>query len=65
MKNKLSWVLKPTLSILDYELLNSFFLQRERNLNSALDYSTFLLKIAQGLVAESLKSDHSSQNSRL
>ena len=57
MKNKLSWVLKPTLSILDYELLNCFFLQRESNPNSALDYRTFLLKIAQGLVAESLKSE--------
>ena len=41
----------------DYELLNCFFLQRESNPNSALDYRTFLLKIAQGLVAESLKSE--------
>ena len=49
MKNKLSWVLKPALSILDYELLNSFFLQRDSN--SALDYRTFLLKIAQGLLS--------------
>ena len=25
MKHKLSWILQPTLSILDYEFLNSFF----------------------------------------
>lgn len=57
MKNKLSWILKPTLSILDYELLNSFFLLREINPTSVSDYRLHLLKIAQGLVSESLKTE--------
>ena len=58
MKHKLSWVLKPTLSILDYEFLNSFFLQRESNENGESNYRVFLLKLAQGLVSDCISDDN-------
>ena len=58
MKHKLSWVLKPTLSILDYEFLNSFFLQRESNVNGESNYRVFLLKLAQGLVSDCISDDN-------
>ena len=58
MKHKLSWILKPTLSILDYEFLNSFFIQRESNENGQSSYRTFLLKLAQGLVADCVRDEN-------
>ena len=58
MKHKLSWILKPTLSILDYEFLNSFFIQRESNENCQSSYRTFLLKLAQGLVADCVRDEN-------
>ena len=55
MKNRLSWILKPTLSIIDYELLNSYLLQRECNENAESNYRLFLLKVSQGLLSDCLK----------
>ena len=55
MKNRLSWILKPTLSIIDYELLNSFLLQRECNENAESNFRLFLLKVSQGLLSDCLK----------
>ena len=62
MKNKLSWILKPTLSILDYEMLNSFFIQRESSENSESTYRLFLLKLAQGLVRDCVVPEPERQN---
>ena len=58
MKNKLSWLLKPTLSILDYEMLNSFFIERENRQNAITDYRLFLLKLAQGLVSDCVRAEN-------
>ena len=58
MKHKLSWVLKPTLSILDYEFLNRFFLQGESYANEISNYRGFLLKLAQGLVSDCILDDN-------
>ena len=62
MKNKLSWILKPTLSILDYEMLNSFFIQRESIENSESNYRIFLLKLAQGLVRDCIDDENEREN---
>ena len=52
----MSW--SPTLSILDYEFLNSFFIQRESNENDQSSYRTFLLKLAQGLVSDCIRDEN-------
>ena len=62
MKNKLSWILKPTLSILDYEMLNSFFIKRESIENSESNYRIFLLKLAQGLVRDCIDDENEREN---
>ena len=62
MKNKLSFILKPTLSILDYEMLNSFFIQRESCENSESNYRIFLLKLAQGLIKDCVDSEIEREN---
>ena len=58
MKNRLSWILKPTLSIIDYELLNTFFIQKESGQNPECDFRLFLLKVAQGLLEGCLKPEN-------
>ena len=63
MKNKLNLILKPTLSILDYEMLNSFFIQRESCENSESNYRIFLLKLAQGLVRDCIDDETERENS--
>ena len=55
MKHKLSWILKPLLSIIDFELLNTYFIQRESCDNPEPNYRKFLLKLAQGLLHDSIK----------
>ena len=49
---------KLFLIILDYEFLNSFFLQRESNVNGESNYRVFLLKLAQGLVSDCILDDN-------
>ena len=51
-KSTLSWILKPTLSILDYEFLNSFLIQHENNRNAEPNYRAFLLKLVQDLITD-------------
>ena len=56
LKHKLAWLLKPVLSVIDYQLLNSFFLRKEiRPTRERQDYRSFMLRVAQGFCANSLK----------
>ena len=50
MKNKLSWILKPVFSILEFQFINSFMLYREAHSSPDMDFRLYLLKISQGLV---------------
>ena len=43
LKHKLAWLIKPVLSVIDYQLLNSFLLRKEiRPSRERLDYRSFL-----------------------
>ena len=56
LKHKLAWLLKPVLSVIDYQLLNCFFLRKEiRPTRERQDYRDFMLRVAQGFCANSLK----------
>ena len=56
LKHKLAWLLKPVLSVVDYQLLNCFFLSKEiRPSREKPDYRNFILRVAQGFCANSLK----------
>ena len=56
LKHKLAWLLKPVLSVIDYQLLNSFLLRKEiRPSREKPEYRNFILKVAQGFCANSLK----------
>ena len=56
MKHKLAGLLKPVLSVIDYQLLNSFLLRKEiRPSREKPEYRNFILKVAQGFCANSLK----------
>ena len=58
LKHKLGWLVKPVLSVIDYQLLNCFFLRKEiRPCREKPDYRNFnlLLRVAQGFWANSLK----------
>ena len=56
LKHKLGWLVKPVLSVIDYQLLNCFFLRKEiRPCREKLDYRNFILRVAQGFRANSLK----------
>ena len=49
LKHKLAWLLKPVLSVIDYQLLNCFFLRKEiRPTRERQDYRDFMLRVAQG-----------------
>ena len=54
LKNRLSWILKPILSIIDYQLLNCFLLHKEMHTNPT-EYRIYLLRLAQGFCSESIK----------
>ena len=58
MKHRLSWILKPTFSILDCKFLNNFLIQRENNRNAVPNYRIFLLKLVQGLIGDCLRPDN-------
>ena len=47
LKNNLSWICKPVLSIIDYQILNCFLLHREMHENPTC-YRKYLLRLAQG-----------------
>ena len=56
LKHKLAWLLKPVLSVVDYQLLNCFFLRKEiRPSREKPEYRNFILRVAQGFCANSLK----------
>ena len=57
LKHKLGWLVKPVLSVIDYQLLNCFFFLRKeiRPCREKLDYRNFILRVAQGFRANSLK----------
>ena len=55
LKNNLGWILKPVLSIIDYQLLNTFMVYREMHDSPDCDYRKFLLKIARGFCRRSVK----------
>ena len=45
LKHKLGWLVKPVLSVIDYQLLN-FFLRKEiRPSRERLDYRSFILRV--------------------
>ena len=50
----LSWVCKPVLSIIDYQILNCFLLHREMHENPTC-YTKYLLRLAQGFCTQSMK----------
>ena len=53
LKHKLAWLLKPVLSVIDYQLLNSFLLRKEiRPSREKPEYRNFILS---GFCANSLK----------
>ena len=54
LKNNLSFILHPILSVFDYQILNCFMLHREMHTNPT-DYKVFLLRIAQGFCSQSKK----------
>ena len=54
LKNNLSWVCKPVLSIIDYQILNCFLLHREMHENPTC-YTKYLLRLAQGFCTQSMK----------
>ena len=54
LRNNLSWISKPILSIIDYQMLNCYFLHKEMHENP-LEYRKYLLRLAQGFCRESLK----------
>ena len=54
LRNNLSWISKPILSVIDYQMLNCFFLHKEMHENP-LEYRKYLLLLAQGFCRESLK----------
>ena len=54
LRNNLSWISKPILSVIDYQMLNCFFLHKEIHENP-LEYRKYLLLLAQGFCRESLK----------
>ena len=54
LKNNLSWVCKPVLSIIDYQILNCFLLHREMHENPTC-YRKYLLRLAQGFCTQSMK----------
>ena len=55
MKNKLSWILKPVLSVLEFQFINSYMLYRDAHPSPDMDFRLFLLKICQGLVKENVR----------
>ena len=56
LKHKLAWLLKPVLSVIDYQLLNSFLLRKEiRPSREKPECRNFILRVAQGFCANSLK----------
>ena len=55
LKNRNGWILKPIFCILDFQFLNTFFVQRESSNNPESNYRKFLLKLAQGLVSDCVK----------
>ena len=56
LKHKLAWLLKPVLSVIDYQLLNSFLLRKEiRPSREKPEYRNFILRVAQGFCGNSLK----------
>ena len=56
LKHKLGWLVKPVLSVIDYQLLNCFFLRKEiRPRLAKPDYRNFILRVAQGFWANSMK----------
>ena len=47
LKHKLAWMLKPVLSVIDYQLLNSFLLRKEiRPSREKPEYRNFILRVA-------------------
>ena len=54
LKNNLSWICKPVLSIIDYQILNCFLLHREMHENPTC-YRKYLLRLAQGFCSQSMK----------
>ena len=46
------------MSVLDYEFLNNFLIQRENNRNAMPNYRIFLLKLVQGLIGDCLRPDN-------
>ena len=56
LKHKLGWLVKPVLSVIDYQLLDCFFLRKEiRPCRKKPDYRYFILRVAQGVRTNSLK----------
>ena len=56
LKHKHAWLLKPVLSVIDYQLLNSFLIRKEiRPSRVKPDYRNFILRVAQGFCANSIK----------
>ena len=56
LKHKLAWLIKPVLSVIDYQLLNSFLLRKEiRPSRERLDYRSFILRVDRVFCANSLK----------
>ena len=56
LKHKLGWLVKPVLSVIDYQLLYCFFLRKEiRPCRKKPDYRNFILRVAQGVRTNSLK----------
>ena len=46
LKHKLAWLIKPVLSVIDYQLLNSFLLRKEiRPSRERLDYRSFIFRV--------------------
>ena len=54
LRNNLSWISKPILSVIDYQMLNCYFLHKEMHENPS-EYRKYLLLLAQGFCRESLK----------
>ena len=56
LKHKLGWLVKPVLFVIDYQLLDCFFLRKEiRPCRKKPDYRYFILRVAQGVRTNSLK----------
>ena len=46
LKHKLGWLVKPVLSVIDYQLLDCFFLRKEiRPCREKPDYGNFILRL--------------------